>query len=247
MKALYQLNYSSLRPHMYDKKSRISKARRILYTLREYWGQQNLGNFVVLDIGASSGIIDNYLANHFKKVIGIDLDQTAIKFAKKYFKKGNLFFRTEDAMKLSFGKETFDIVICTHVYEHVPNQNVLFKEIYRVLKRNGICYLAAQNSLWPIEAHYDLPFLSYLPKQIANIYIKASGKASTYYENPKNYWQLKNLVSDFLVTDITPKILRNPKKFGYEDKIHGGLKPLAFFLSPFSKYLSPTFFWILKK
>ena len=40
-------------------------------------------------------------------------------------------------MKLSFKENSFDIVICTHVYEHVPNSKKLFDEIYRVLKPGG--------------------------------------------------------------------------------------------------------------
>ncbi len=240
MKKGYQTDYASGRSQMYDKKSREVKAVRIIKTLSDYFGKNKLKSLTVLDVGASTGIIDNILAKSFKKVVGTDIDKDAIKFATKKFKKKNLTFKVEDAMKLTFKDNSFDIVICTHVYEHVPNSQKLFDEIYRVLKPSGVCYLAAINSLWPIEPHYDLPFLSYFPKTIANYYVQITGKAKKYYETPTTYWGMKALTRKFKQIDYTGKIVSNPKKFGY--KI-----PSLAFIKPIAKYIMPTTFWILIK
>lgn len=40
-----------------------------------------------------------------------------------------------------FDNESFDLVICNHVLEHIPDDNNAIKEIYRVLKKNGIAIL----------------------------------------------------------------------------------------------------------
>lgn len=240
MKKGYQKEYAAGRPQMYDKKSREQKGVRIVKTLEDYYGKEKIKKLKVLDIGASSGIIDNILAKYFKEVIGTDIDESAIKFAKKTFGKKNLKFKVEDAMKLSFKDNSFDVVICTHVYEHVPNSQRLFEEIYRVLKPNGVCYLAAINSLWPVEPHYDLLFLSYFPKSIANLYVKSFGKAEKYYETPVTYWEMKKLTRNFKQLDYTGKIISNPKKFGYQ------IPPIPYFAS-LAKYIAPTTFWILVK
>jgi len=243
----YQLDYASGRSQMYDKASRENKARRMIKTLEDFLGKTKLKNLKVLDLGTSTGIIDNILAEKFKKVVGADIDEEAVKFAKENFKKNNLEFRVEDAMKLSFKEKSFDIVICAQVYEHVPSAKKLFSEIYRVLSPGGTCYLAAINKLWPWEPHYNLPFLSWLPKPIANIWIRLSGKADRYYETPKTYWGLTRFTKKFKKVEYTQKILRNPKKFGYGDIIKG---PFAFFVkaaSPMAKYFAPTFFWLLIK
>ena len=236
----YQLEYAKGRPQMYHKKSREQKGIRITKTLSDFFGKEKIKNLKILDVGASTGIIDNILAKSFKEVIGTDIDKEAIVFAKKSFKKKNLKFKVEDAMKLTFKDNSFDVVICTHVYEHVPNPKKLFSEIYRVLKPGGVCYLAAQNKLWPLEAHHNLLFLSYLPKNLGDIYIRTFTDKKEYYEHPMNYWELQKMLNKFTIHEYTSKILSNPNKFGYDNQS-------IYFTSHFFKYFTPTLFWLLEK
>lgn len=240
----YQLDYASLKPQMYDRKSREKKAIRIIRTLGDYFGEKKLEDLKLLDIGSSTGIIDNFLSGKFKEVYGIDIDEGAVEFAKKNFKKNNLFFSLGDALNLKFPDKSFDVVICTHIYEHVPNPEKLISEIYRVLKPKGVCYFAAINKWWFLEPHYNLPFLSWLPKEIANFYIKLSGRAESYYETPRSYKELQNLTKKFKVIDYTEKILRDPRKFGYDNQI--GINGIGV-ISKILKYYTPTFFWLLVK
>lgn len=238
MKA-YQVNYATTRSQMYNQTSRVQKAQRIIKTLEDYLGN-NLSKLRLLDIGSSTGIITSTLSKHFKEVVGIDIDRGAVAYAKKTFKYKNLTFKLEDSMKLNFPANSFDVVVCAQIYEHVPDPKKLFAEIYRVLKPEGVCYLAAVNKLWPIEPHYNLPFLSFLPKPMANFYIRLTGKASNYYETLLSYWQLKDLTKDFISIEYTEKILTDPKKFAYN------IPSLGIF-SYFGKFLAPTLFWILVK
>lgn len=240
---MYQKEYASTRPQMYDETSRKLKASNIVKILADYFGSKALKKLNVLDVGASSGIIDSYISKHVKSLVGIDIDSGAIQHANKNFKGRNLIFRKGDALKLAFKEKSFDIVICTHVYEHVENPQKLFNEIYRVLKTDGICYLAAVNALWPIEPHYYLPFLSYLPKKIANIYLRIFTDKKYYYETLFTYWRLKKMVStiNFKINDYTPLVLSNPQKLGFKHrKINKNIANIL-------KYFTPTFFWILNK
>lgn len=43
----------------------------------------------------------------------------------------------EDIQKLSFKDQSYDLVLCNHVIEHVPNDAAAFSEIYRILKKSG--------------------------------------------------------------------------------------------------------------
>ncbi len=245
----YQLEYASGVPEMYNKKSREQKARRMVKILESYWGKEKMSRLTLLDLGSSTGFIDNILASHFKSVVGIDIDKGAVKFAKENFRRKNLSFTEGNAMNLNFQDSTFDVVICSHIYEHVPSSAKLLSEIHRVLKPGGTCFLAAVNKLWPLEPHYKLFFLSWMPKKLANIYIKITGKGNYYYENLRSYWGLKVLTKDFYIVEYTDKILRSPRIFGYDDALKSGSwqEKFAFLLSPLSKILSPTFFWLLVK
>lgn len=243
----YQFNYAAENPLMYDKASREQKARRLVKTLEEYFGKGKLKEMHLLDIGSSTGIIANYLAQYFKKVVGIDIDQKAVNFAKKHSKRKNIKFNVGDSMKLEFKNNSFNVITCLHIYEHVPDDNRLMKEIYRVLKSGGVCYFAAGNKLWPLEFHHKLPFLSWLPQSLADLYVRLFRKVDRYHESLRTYWGLKKLCNKFKIIEYTQKILRNPERYGYDDSIKGILKIFAWLLSPLTKYLSPTFFWILLK
>jgi len=50
------------------------------------------------------------------------------------FKKG---IQCEDVQNLTYEDESFDLVTSTEVFEHVPNDEKGFREIYRVLKKGG--------------------------------------------------------------------------------------------------------------
>lgn len=226
---------------MYDEVSRVERGNRIVKLLGTYFGRDRLKKLRVLDVGSSTGIIDNQIAKEVGELIGCDIDKEALEFAKKNFKRKNLSFKYQDVMHLNFPSKSFDVVICAQVYEHVPDPSIMFSEIYRVLKPGGVCYLAALNKYWVMEPHYNLPFLSWFPKNLANKYVRLFGKARSYYETPLSYWGLSTLISKFKRVDFTDKILANPKKYGYPNK------PIPKVATPFLKYLVPTFIWLLVK
>lgn len=43
-----------------------------------------------------------------------------------------------DITKIDCADETFDLITCYHILEHIPNDIVAMKELYRVLKKNGV-------------------------------------------------------------------------------------------------------------
>ena len=43
-----------------------------------------------------------------------------------------------DITNMSFNNDTFDLIICNHVLEHIIDDNSAMSEIYRVLKKDGI-------------------------------------------------------------------------------------------------------------
>ena len=246
----YQHNFSRMVDGaMYKHQGRERKAKTILAVLQDFLDTKPLSSLSLLDVGSSTGIIDNFLADHFLKVTGIDIDKEAIQYAQKTFKKHNLQFLVDDLMDLSFPDNTFDVVICTQIYEHVPDAHKMIREIFRLLKPGGICYFAAGNRMSVMEPHYRLPFLSILPRPLAHIYMKVSGKGSYYHEKHLTLSGLQKLVSSFIVHDYTEKIITHPKKFNVDYMLapESSKYKIAKFIINYAYWLCPTYIWILKK
>jgi SAM-dependent methyltransferase len=52
-----------------------------------------------------------------------------------------------DVMDIPFPDDTFDVVICNHVLEHIPTDDVAMKELCRVLKPGGFAILQVPISM----------------------------------------------------------------------------------------------------
>ncbi len=244
----YQKGYSDIVPTVLDERSRLDKAEKILCVLSDYLDESGLAALRCLDTGCSGGIIDAFLAEHFNTMVGIDIDQKAIHYAaNKYQHVDNMDFFVGSAVCLPFEKDSFEVVICNHVYAHVSNPSQMMKEIYRVLKPGGVCYFAAANKYSVVEGNYTLPFLSWLPPRIANLYLKAVRGIPLYYERHLSLPRLKQLVKDFHTLDYTLKIIIDPGKYGYAGKAERSIPVTLRKLAPALYPMIPTYIWLLIK
>ena len=243
----YQYNFSDSEMSMFDGGIRKNKANKTLSIFSDYFKETS--NLKLLDIGSSTGIMTNEYAKYFKTVVGIDIDTKAVDFAIANFQSENLKFICTPIEEISLPKNSFDAITCSHIYEHVPSDEVLLEKIYNLLKPGGVCYFAAGNRFQIIEAHYKLPFLSYFPKKISNIYIRLFTGEKYYYENLKSYFKLRKLVSNFEIIDYTLEVIKHPEKYFAEDILKE--KTFKFYLinliSKFFYYIIPTYIWLLKK
>ena len=97
-----------------------------------------------LEIGCGTGANLYFLARENFKVFGIDGSKIAIAKAKKYLKKGNYSaeIKCGDVMTLPYLDNFFDIIIdieCLYANSLVDSKSII-KEVYRVLKPNGIFF-----------------------------------------------------------------------------------------------------------
>lgn len=93
---------------------------------------QNLSIENVLDVGCGEGFTLNKLKknNIGKKYLGIDYSKTAIEIGKRLYPELDL--KTGDIYKLEFKDNSFDLVICSEVLEHLENPLKALKELIRV-------------------------------------------------------------------------------------------------------------------
>ena len=161
----------------------------------------------ILDIGCAYGFILKVLTPADGLGVGVDLDQEFGSDIK------NIRFVRADAENLPFEPASFDVVVCNHVYEHTDDAVRLMAEIHRVLTDGGMCYFAGPNKFEPVEPHYGLPFLSWLPRPIADAYMRLSGKGDSYPERPLSRPALRRLLTNFRVIDYTKRIVADPVKY----------------------------------
>jgi len=93
----------------------------------------NLGDNI-LDIGCGNGFLAYDLAKKAKMVVGIDLDERSIGFAKKRFSASNIKYLVGDALKdLPVGD--FDAIVLSNVLEHIEDRVKFLKEIKTKAKK----------------------------------------------------------------------------------------------------------------
>lgn len=233
---------------MYNLHQRRQKAGKVLAVLSDAL-DVSLNRLVALDVGCSTGIMANHLAGHFAMMVGMDIDSEAVRFAVAQKDCESALFLTSDALDLPVLDASIDVVICAHVYEHVPDARRMMEEIFRVLKPGGVCFFSAGNRLSLMEPHYRLPLLSVIPKAWAHRYLRLLGRGTHYYEKHLTYRELKRLVSKFRLSDYTPKIIDQPEKFHATDVCPPGSRKqrLGRFVCRFAHWLNPTYIFILKK
>ena len=242
-----QYGFSQNSPGAYDRAQRERKADKVIAILNDAIGA--LDALDLLDIGCSTGLMTNLYARHFRSAIGTDIDLPALHFAAQNPEATNVSWSMMDSQRLGFPDCSFDVVTCTHIYEHVPDAQALMGEIHRVLKLGGVCFFSAGNRFSWMEPHYRLPLLSVVPKGIAHLYLRVLGRGDHYYETHRSLGGLKKLVRQFELEDYTFKVIADPVRYRAEDMLLPGSakQTLAKSLAKWLYALVPTYLWVLRK
>ena len=93
----------------------------------------------ILDIGCGGGLLAEEFAKQSAIVTGVDASENTIKMAKCHARQNKLdiSYLVGKAEKLPIN-DSYDIVSCTDVFEHVEDLEKCISEISRVLKPSGI-------------------------------------------------------------------------------------------------------------
>lgn len=124
------------------------RIRKILELLTPYARRNEL----LLDAGCGGGTVSIPYAMAGGRVIGIDIGPGFVEKAEKESEKLGLKNKTKflvgDIINLSFLRgNTFDVVLCSEVLEHLLKPHKALKESKRVLKNGGILILTTPNPL----------------------------------------------------------------------------------------------------
>ncbi len=238
-----QLAYSELQAEMLNEGSRRQKAAKILSVLKHFLGREDLDGLTALDIGCSTGFISDELHKAGAKVIGLDIDEPGLAAARKRF-GDEINFVCAGGEDIPAPAQSFDIVIFNHIYEHVVDADAVMTDIRRVLRPDGVVYLGLGNRLGVVEPHYKLPFLSWLPKRAADHYVRATGRASTYYETFRTRPNLLRMCAGLNVWDYTFTVLTQARMFAADDMVPARLSSAPPWFWHSLAPIIPTFIWV---
>lgn len=238
-----QLAYSELQSAMHDEVGRRKKAAKILKVLSHFLGQSDLAGLTALDIGCSTGFVADALRGAGAKVTGLDIDEPGLARARERF-GSEIDFLNASGDGIPMPAQSVDIVVFNHIYEHVVDADAVMADIRRVLRPDGVVYLGLGNRLGIMEPHYKLPFLSWLPKRIAHRYVRATGRASSYYETFRTRRGLRKMCVGLRIWDYTYTVLTDSREFGADDMVPARLSSASPIIWRLAAPVLPTFIWV---
>jgi len=232
----------------HDPGGRQRRARRVLRLLEDF-GAPPLASARLLDLGCRQGAMSAVFATEARDVTAMDVDQHAIaEGASRHAHLPNLRFLVADGTCLPFRSGSFDIVVCNHVYEHVSDATRLMAEIHRVLRAGGVCYFAGGHSLQLIEPHHRLPLLSCLPRRVADMLVRATGRGREYSERFVAPWRVRPLFAGFSqAVWLTGAVFDEPARYELLATRNRLLESLLSGLPAWTAWLAPTYLWLLRK
>ena len=105
-----------------------------------------LNKINILDIGCGGGLLSEPMSRLGANVVGIDASEKNIKIAKMHGKKNNLKieYKNTSPENLKTNKK-FDVILNMEIVEHVEDVNFFIKSCSKLLKKNGIMFVATLN------------------------------------------------------------------------------------------------------
>jgi len=107
---------------------------------------QPFKNIKILDIGCGGGLLSEPMCRLGASVVGIDASKKNIEIAKFHAKKNKLKidYKVASPEKLKT-KLKFDVILNMEIIEHVEDINFFIKESSKLLKKNGVMFIATLN------------------------------------------------------------------------------------------------------
>lgn len=117
----------------------------------------------LLDIGCGTGYFSGYMSHRNWHVTAIEKDDATREFAQK---KWGLKVLPSDTLK-DLESNSFDAITLWHVLEHIQSLNETMEQIYRILKDDGIAFIALPNCSSYDAQHYQMFWAAYdLPRHL---------------------------------------------------------------------------------
>jgi SAM-dependent methyltransferase len=175
-------------------------------------GVPNLKAKLILDFACGTSPFAQYLKMSFDTVIGLDVAYTNLKIAKNINK--SFEYICGDGANIPFKKKTFDAVFCVAILHHMPDPTPVLGEINRVLREEGVLFIAEGNYWnpltfiqyqtkfgkgWKTEGHRPIDYISMKQKLTQSGFIVLRKKGINFAP-PKveGIWKVAKFMEPYL-------------------------------------------------
>jgi ubiquinone/menaquinone biosynthesis C-methylase UbiE len=134
-----------------------SMVRNLAFQADAIWPQESPlfdryalhGTLRILDVGCGTGEITRRLARRYPQaqLCGIDILDSNLQFARRDSVDlgARVDYEVGDAFALRFPNDHFDLIVCRHMSQAVPDFALALKELTRVLKPGGWIHLLSED------------------------------------------------------------------------------------------------------
>ena len=103
-------------------------------------------NIKILDIGCGGGLLSEPFKRLGAEIVGIDASTKNINVAKLHAKKNNLNIKYHCTSPENFKTDIkFDVILNMEIIEHVEDVDFFLKSCAKLLRKNGIMFVATLN------------------------------------------------------------------------------------------------------
>lgn len=118
-----------------------------------------------LDVGIGNGRLLPIYAPHAAHVTGMDISSEQLELASQAASKLGIPFETklcQEASRIEIADESFDLIICSRVLQHVYDWRESVAEFARILKPGGDLVLLTYNrlSIYGLKKYYQHKFVN---------------------------------------------------------------------------------------
>ena len=118
----------------------------VIKTFKLDYNKTPLKNIKILDVGCGGGLLSEPMCRLGAKVTGIDASDKNIKVAKLHSEKNNLQIDYFCSSPEKFNtKDKFDVILNMEIVEHVEDVNFFLESCCKLLKKNGLMFVATLN------------------------------------------------------------------------------------------------------
>lgn len=111
----------------------------------------------ILDVGCGIGTYTSIPLSYLPiNIMAIDSDKETIEYSKERNDRKNLEYVCSSG-EFYYTKAKFDVIVCSHILEHIPDPRRLLLNMGNLLQGNGVLYVAIPNGFGWFEMQNLLP------------------------------------------------------------------------------------------